>query len=517
MIADQAMRPLFDSLFEDLRCVLPDDIEEEKLVLNVCSVFAMVLYFNFARILISRFTGCDYDADFKGRSVALTPKSEDKPIVLIGALNGSGKTTFLDALQLALYGKFANCSNRGNLSYHDFLRKTINHWVDPADGASLELQFRHTRGGHDETYRVTRVWRSTGKTIREDVEVSREGKFDPVLTERWYEYVDEFIPAPISSLFFFDGEKIEGLAETTSSTALVRTGIHALLGLDLVDQLSKDLIVVENRRRAKLQSQDEQSELCTIDAAIAQLESKRSHVNQQRGGARNEVDRLEKEESRLRDLYRQAGGELYERREALESELRSVKHRLEDADGKLRDLAAGTAPLLIVQELVESAFAQARRERGAALHTELHSMLVERDVALMRVLRTLEADTGVVDEVADYLQKDLQAREQHSACEVYLNTEPLVFGSLRAEGLAEIAEAIEKQVAHREQIAEQVAALQRQLAGIPADEAIAEINGKLEQSSPTRTGPSCASKSSTVSWKNSTQSWMQSGANASGI
>ena len=69
MVADQAMRPLFDSLFEDLRCVLPDDNEEEKLVLSICSVFAMVLYFNFARILISRFTGCDYDADFKGRLV----------------------------------------------------------------------------------------------------------------------------------------------------------------------------------------------------------------------------------------------------------------------------------------------------------------------------------------------------------------------------------------------------------------------------------------------------------------
>jgi len=69
MVADQAMRPLFDSLFEDLRCAMPDDIEEEKLVLNICSVFAMVLYFNFARILISDFTGCDYDADFKGRLV----------------------------------------------------------------------------------------------------------------------------------------------------------------------------------------------------------------------------------------------------------------------------------------------------------------------------------------------------------------------------------------------------------------------------------------------------------------
>lgn len=69
MIADQALRPMFDSLVEDLRRVLPDDIEEEKLVLNIFSVLAMVLYFNFARILISSFSGCDYDANFKGRLV----------------------------------------------------------------------------------------------------------------------------------------------------------------------------------------------------------------------------------------------------------------------------------------------------------------------------------------------------------------------------------------------------------------------------------------------------------------
>ena len=69
MIADQALRPLFDSLFKDLRSVLPDDIEEEKLSLNIFSVFAMVLYFNFARPVISSFTGCEYDAAFKERLV----------------------------------------------------------------------------------------------------------------------------------------------------------------------------------------------------------------------------------------------------------------------------------------------------------------------------------------------------------------------------------------------------------------------------------------------------------------
>ena len=69
MVTDQALRPLFDNLLKDLRSAMPDDIEEEKLALNIFSIFAMVLYFNFARPLISSFTGCDYDADFKKRLV----------------------------------------------------------------------------------------------------------------------------------------------------------------------------------------------------------------------------------------------------------------------------------------------------------------------------------------------------------------------------------------------------------------------------------------------------------------
>ena len=45
---------------------------------------------------------------FRGsHRIVLTPPSERKPIVLIGALNGAGKTSILEALQLALYGRQA--------------------------------------------------------------------------------------------------------------------------------------------------------------------------------------------------------------------------------------------------------------------------------------------------------------------------------------------------------------------------------------------------------------------------
>ena len=111
--------------------------------------------------------------------IELTPTSSKKPIVLFGGLNGGGKTTFLDALMLVLYGKFAKCSNRGNLGYDEFLRKSINRHVNEKDGASIELAFRHRQSNVEESIRITRSWRATGKGIREDVNVFRNDQFDP--------------------------------------------------------------------------------------------------------------------------------------------------------------------------------------------------------------------------------------------------------------------------------------------------------------------------------------------------
>jgi AcrR family transcriptional regulator len=57
LIVEQIFRPLFGKLLEDLRKVMPESIDEKKMVLNVFSILSMVLYFNFARPLITRFVG----------------------------------------------------------------------------------------------------------------------------------------------------------------------------------------------------------------------------------------------------------------------------------------------------------------------------------------------------------------------------------------------------------------------------------------------------------------------------
>lgn len=68
-VVTEVMRPFFKELAGMLRSAMPDDQGEEQLMLNILSIFAMVLHFNFARAAITRITGREYDTDFKARLV----------------------------------------------------------------------------------------------------------------------------------------------------------------------------------------------------------------------------------------------------------------------------------------------------------------------------------------------------------------------------------------------------------------------------------------------------------------
>lgn len=68
-VAEHIMRPFFKKLADTLGSLLPVRLEEERMMLIILSILGMVLYFNFARVAVSRMTGREYDSAFKARLV----------------------------------------------------------------------------------------------------------------------------------------------------------------------------------------------------------------------------------------------------------------------------------------------------------------------------------------------------------------------------------------------------------------------------------------------------------------
>jgi len=69
MVADKVMQPFFAELAQRFDLSLGKDCEKDALLLDLLSVFAMVLYFSFAREAVTRITGHSYDERFKSRLV----------------------------------------------------------------------------------------------------------------------------------------------------------------------------------------------------------------------------------------------------------------------------------------------------------------------------------------------------------------------------------------------------------------------------------------------------------------
>ena len=185
---------------------------------------------------------------YAGRqTVDLQPPSPEKPVVLFGGLNGGGKTTFLDAIQLALYGKFAECSNRGKLSYFEFLKRCINHSAIE-EHAEIELEFTHTTSGVEEHYKLVRKWEERRGKIEETCVVWVDDEISDYLSTNWTEAVERILPRSIANLFLFDGEKIESYASPETARELIKSAVHSLLGIDVVEQLERDLGVLSQRK-----------------------------------------------------------------------------------------------------------------------------------------------------------------------------------------------------------------------------------------------------------------------------
>lgn len=416
---------------------------------------------------------------YQGRQPISLAVVATKPIVLIGALNGGGKTTFLDAMQLALYGKGAKCTGRERVGYQEYLGSMINRNVPSSHGAGVELSFRTRTQGQDSILRVKRTWHQRGQDIKENFEVWRDEAFDSVASERWQEFVEDFMPSQIADLFFFDGEKIEALADPQRSAALLRVGVHSLLGIDLVEELSRSLLQVERKRKTAGAVAADQSALDGLMKQLADLEQERQIASQRRAGHITDLDQARSRMVAAEANFSSIGGDLFKRRHELIIEQADLQRRKAVAEGRLRDVAAGVLPLQICKSLVNQAVALAKTGVKGQSTELLSEEATVRDSELVQYLKALSLDEEMIGQVSNYLKQDRTAR--------YCRTQPTLalppslldeFKQTELEHSCSVAVAENQELSD---VNEKLVSAERHLAAMPDDAVIAQAQDALDK------------------------------------
>jgi len=150
-----------------------------------------------------------------------------KPVVLIGGMNGRGKTTFLEAVLLALYGSnsFAYVESKYR-TYGQYLKSYINK-ADKTLESYIELEF--LMNSDEERYLIQRNWDGNKKKIREEIKIYQNGQYNSFFTDNWAMFIENVLPSGLSNFFFFDGEKIAELAEEDTNEQMKESIKMAIL------------------------------------------------------------------------------------------------------------------------------------------------------------------------------------------------------------------------------------------------------------------------------------------------
>lgn len=292
--------------------------------------------------------------------------SGKKPIVLIGGLNGRGKTTFLEAVLLSLYGanSFAYKESSFN-TYGQYLRSFVNV-SDGTKETYVELEFVLNNVDRDH-YIIRRDWSAVNKVrTTEEIRVLKNGSYNPFLTENWSMFVGNILPSALSNFFFFDGEKIAELAVDNTNSQL-KESIRAMLGISVIDTLNSDM----HRNIRKLQKAASASaETKEIDRLRTLKENAEKNLSQveEEITSKNEQFATLKEQCEQKKLdYSARGGDVVGKRDALLAQRAEVQAQRQQSRENLSQLAAGELPLILVRDLLNNITEQALKEKEAAV------------------------------------------------------------------------------------------------------------------------------------------------------
>lgn len=406
-----------------------------------------------------------------------------RPVILCGGINGGGKTTLLNAVQLALYGNRAKTNKRVGLPYEDFLRECIHRGVEPAEGASISLSFRYASQGKDHLYEVCRRWAEKGAGVKEYLQVFKDGVLDDWLSDNWSTIVEELIPIGVSQLYFFDAEQIRFLADDETGTEALSSAIKSLLGLDLAERLIADAKVVESRlaKEASVGS-DQETKLDEIESQILEKEDVKHSLKLELAKLENDFQRASEQTRRAELAFASVGGEQWNNRQSLKQRADDLSERINETKNRLCQLAETELPLSLVGGLLDDIQAQVKVEVKSRNASILAKELEKRDRRLLAEMKKNDIPPGAARSIANHLKADRQDRVTASQVPILHALSDFAKATLAATttrgfgGRKDEAAEILKQLDGAEH---ELDSIERSLAAVPKEDSLKQVAADL--------------------------------------
>ena len=304
-----------------------------------------------------------------------------RPIVLIGGRNGSGKTSLLEAIRLCLYGRRA-LGNPRTIDYYDHLRNRLHKGASGklAPSSSVCIEIEVVENGFKHTYEVCRSWGD----VAEELRIKRNGEdLHELFIDQYQAFLDELMPLGLAEFFFFDGERIQRLAEDDGSDHVVADSVRSLLGLQVTSQLRADIAILMRSRSTARPTGEIQREIEEARLRLKAAERRIETLDAENQAAEFRNSSLLRAVKLQEQKIASEGGDFARKREGRLKDRLHWQASLRSCETELRELANDLLPFCLVPELCEEVRlrvekeAAARQEEGATalVHAKLQEIL----------------------------------------------------------------------------------------------------------------------------------------------
>ncbi|WP_081060318.1 DNA sulfur modification protein DndD [Burkholderia territorii] len=451
----------------------------------------------------------DWKAYVDGRFDFPAPTAR-KNVVLIGAPNGYGKTSFFEAMVLGMFGRYglpliARAPLSGaedsklTTTYNQFLSGALHRRAldQGRTSCSVELEFDDEDDG---PLIVKRTWHfsasgaGTGQHRPQEEELivyegpdARPVRVPP--SERdggGNDYLQAYIarkliPHTLATFFMFDGEQVQALA-SRDMAAQVRTGIEGLLGIPVLRELAEDLRkYAANRRTGQGAASDDV--IKRIERELKALGEEQTELVANLEGLSPEMDALTAKRDQLtRELGSFGSGSVALLRDRQEQMLRFKQER-ERIWGEFGELLINELPLALVGEpLREKTRKQLQAEEALAQWTagrtqvesrvDKYMVAVEVEITKVAPPLDLKQKSDVCQRVRDALSALWDPPSQECADSI---RHGLLGSAERAQAIGHLQEIGGLSTAELSDLLDQAEEYEKQIRSLDAE--IAEVQG----------------------------------------
>lgn len=287
--------------------------------------------------------------------------TSNKPVVLIGGMNGRGKTTLLEAILLALYGRRSFAFAESKLSFPNYLKRLVNK-SDTTLETCVELNFELFSGNELEHYSVRREW-SLHTTIPNLLTiVHKNQKYDQILSENWDLFIEDILPNAIAPFFFFDGEKISELANSDNEKQM-KESIKNLLGINVIEQTITDIRKIIINKKHTFKANTYEKEIASFETLIKNADNEIKKIKEALALHEVSIHKINGKLQRAENAFSTMGGNFSLNRHELENKQVEIQKKLAETDDLILELVSEDLPLLFILPLLKDILSSSESEK----------------------------------------------------------------------------------------------------------------------------------------------------------